>query len=448
LPEDVPVCECLTKPIIKNMRKLIVDDLKTGKKLIPFFNINIHTVVNNMCFNAVPYLLKMALHMEKAITKIMTATIVKHNDYLLGNNNKRKHTHNDYLLGHNNKRKQSNISYEGMAAPAPIIKKKIKKKDQRQLDKEILDEIDDYYFQRTIKKLSYKDNKWIAHGKGKDNREKCLEVCEEWLQTKMVRDDKPLFPLKFLETIKQTKGTKPLTKVHQARIIEYGKEHGREKGGLIAEFQAVRNRMDEIVYRGKQQNGVQVALSYKWLEMNTRHVDEKWFNDKIVGNKQLNKWHRLPSGYVRRKYPIKWRQGDNQSTCFLGNILNCLYYLGDETTFELTKIIVDVSPDVVDAAVVKRHLIKNSYQITNIKTTVTDFTPYMDVPICGKITEIHRIVVWKGWIIDGLNEYLLPVTQENLDWCCGHDQVFTGMVDAFLFFPCKRLQKHWICKFH
>ena len=63
----------------------------------------------------------------------------------------------------------------------------------------MLDETNDFEFQRTIKKLSCKDDKWIAHGTGEDNR----EVCEEWSHAKMDRDDVPLMPLQFLNTIKK-----------------------------------------------------------------------------------------------------------------------------------------------------------------------------------------------------------------------------------------------------
>jgi hypothetical protein len=79
---------------------------------------------------------------------------------------------------------------------------------------------------------------------------------------------------------------------------------------------------------------------------------------------------------------------------------------------------------------------------------VVNFEIEKNVPMCGKITNIHRIVVWKGWIFDGLNKFLLPVTQENLDWCCGDGQVFTGMFEAFTFIPGKRLQKTITSKLH
>ena len=121
---------------------------------------------------------------------------------------------------------------------------------------------------------------------------------------------------------------------------------------------------------------------------------------------------------------------------------------------------VDAPPELVTDTFVKLELQKLKCQINNVKGTVIDFEPFNDVPLCGQIKQIQnvpmygqkqinqRIVVWKGWIIDGKNKCLLPIAQENLDLCCYDDEVFTCMVKAFTFVPGNKLQKTLTHKLH
>ena len=215
---------------------------------------------------------------------------------------------------------------------------------------------------------------WMAHG---DNER---EVFCKWFETKLERDGRPLLPLEFTEKTKTSKVPVALTTKHRNRILEYGTQCNREPGSLIKEVKAMRDRMDVVICQGKREDNEVVSLSHRWLEMNTRHVSEDWFKRHVTGHMGSGKWIALPLGnathvstsktqskHTNCEHPIIWPQGPNQSSCHLGNVLNCMHHLGDENGYKAIKRTLDASSDVVTDNFAKFELRNLSCQVKNIK---------------------------------------------------------------------------------
>jgi hypothetical protein len=297
-----------------------------------------------------------------------------------------------------------------------------------------------------------KNNRWF--GTSNNTSE---ELCKEWLSYSLIIDGDPIFRSQRLTEIEASGKKCKLTKREKDRIIQYGEQCGREPGHLINQVKVTRDGMDNIRYEGKCDNGKIVKLSYHWLEINIRHVSEKWFQSKIIdkNKKTLNRWHNIPVGSSIHSYetlalsvvqhPIKWLQQENESSCYLGNIANCLYYLGDEKASTVLNTKTKewlLSKVEIEDKHVKQMLMNMKYQCENIPGILTEFSGASVWPVCGRITGSHRVVVWKDWIFDASHNYLLPLTTAWLNWCCGDDNMFGGLHESFRFFPAKSIRKH------
>ena len=227
-------------------------------------------------------------------------------------------------------------------------------------------------------------------------------------------------------------------------------------------------RYDNIAseWKGLTFGGQGVTLQDTWVSKNITEAFPKWWEENVGGgsekiNPKIFNWTTLPLGssHVANKdlptdgYLFMYGQKVFDDNCAVINLANVVERMGmHKVSDHLQKYFskdslakMDVI-DMVESVPKDRNLMKmmkvllNHLKFNVRKVQVKDiFKVDVSVPLCVRIHAYHCVVIWNGEIYDANHTHTLPLNIDNMDWSSGQDIGFIDVVDAFYFYPGKKV---------
>jgi len=250
-----------------------------------------------------------------------------------------------------------------------------------------------------------------------------------------------------------------LRKETKERIQKYGDELERSPNSVIISIKHRSGESRNSGWQGKTKGGAQAVITWKWLNEDIKPVITTWFEENIEKANfeedfTHDTWLKLPEGKRAKRAKtsapeepqgtsLQLHQSDEYETCVYINLANTLFLLGDFHAFERMKtalenvttgkgkeLVSNISEQTMNQGKQLLRVLKYDIKIVKIPDI---FVFDCNWPVMCKITAMHCVVVWRGVIIDSSARTTLTLTKKNLDWCCGGDGEFIGIIDAFMF---------------
>ena len=310
-----------------------------------------------------------------------------------------------------------------------------------------------------------KENHWVCYSKTVTPKVRTYVIAEDYLRTAVMgpKSNEKVFEREFIDSVKSTPNRKfSFNNDLRERLVEMVVAFGMTD---VKRIEKIKFDSNTNKWRGLTFGNKGVVLKDTWIKVNITEAFPNWWkanvgddNDK---NPKIYEWTTLPLGsshFSNKDLPVdgyqfKYSQKLFDDNCAVINLANVVERMGlSKVSDHLQKYfskdaLANMNViDMIQSVPKDRNLMKmmkvlmNHLKFDIKKAQVKDiFKINNSVPLCVRMHAYHCVVIWNNEIYDANHTHTLPLNIDHMDWCSGHDIGFVDVVDAFYFYPRKKV---------